>query len=252
MFSQEAEWLLGEKYNGEKTVGFFTDVEKLEAGEPLAYLIGHIPFLDSKIYLDSRPLIPRPETEFWVKDLITKIYREKISSDSPLHILDLCAGSGCIGVAIAAAIPEAKVDFLEIEERHLSTITKNCFENNLEKSRFNAFQGNLFLTKEKVTLPYYDFIITNPPYIDPTLDRTEKSVKDYEPSIALYGGQSGMEIITRIITQSPEHLKKGGQLWIEHEPEQAEEIKTSAGKIFTANTYKDQYGLLRYTKLVLQ
>ena len=69
----EVDWLLNEKYHGEKTSAFFTDCVRLETGEPLAYVIGHIPFLDCTIYLDSRPLIPRVETEFWVEKLITTI-----------------------------------------------------------------------------------------------------------------------------------------------------------------------------------
>ena len=66
-------WLLEEKYSGEKSVAFFADCKRMALGEPLGYLIGHAPFLKTTIYLDSRPLIPRPETEFWTEKAIAEI-----------------------------------------------------------------------------------------------------------------------------------------------------------------------------------
>ena len=103
--TQEQHWLLKEKYHGEKTDGFFADCKRLALGEPLAYLIGWTPFLNTKIWLDSHPLIPRPETEFWVERAITSM-RENAQDTlgflaEPAKVLDLCAGSGCIGVAMA-------------------------------------------------------------------------------------------------------------------------------------------------------
>ena len=70
---RDEEWLLNEKYQGERTDEFFADCERLKSGEPLAYIIGHVPFLDATIHLDSKPLIPRTETEYWVKAVIIDI-----------------------------------------------------------------------------------------------------------------------------------------------------------------------------------
>jgi len=124
--SQEEAWLLKEKYGGEKTAlvfkesldeiknkyswgeDFFTDLERLKAGEPLAYIIGHTPFLNCQINLNSHPLIPRVETEYWVEKAIESIRRENISN---VRVLDLCAGSGCVGVAVAKAVRDARVNF---------------------------------------------------------------------------------------------------------------------------------------------
>lgn len=241
--NQEEKWLQTEKHNGVESEAFQADLERLRAGEPLAYLIGHVPFLGSQIYLDSRPLIPRPETEFWVEKAIASIQLD----NKEVQVLDLCAGSGCIGVAVAKAIPEACVTFAEIDSAHLPTIKKNIAENFSDDERFQVIQSDLF---EKVE-GQYDFILSNPPYIDPVLDRTESSVKVYEPHLALYGGQSGMEIIERLIAAAPEHLAPGGQIWIEHEPEQVEEVKkcAEAGGL-SATPHNDQYGLPRYSILV--
>jgi hypothetical protein len=115
--SRDAAWLLKEKYNGEKTPDFFADCERLEVGEPLAYVIGFAPFLDTKIWLDSKPLIPRSETEHWVQTVITDMHKET-GADMHHSVLDLCAGSGAVGVAVAEAVPQARVHFAEKEPRH--------------------------------------------------------------------------------------------------------------------------------------
>ena len=238
---EDEQWLLKEKYHGEKSTGFFDDCERLRAGEPLAYVIGSVPFLNTRIFLDSLPLIPRPETEFWTAEVINTI---------PEHarVLDLCAGSGCIGVAIAKDLPNTKVTFAELEERHLDTIKKNLTANEIDTGRCTALQSDLFAS---VTGPY-DVILSNPPYIDPVLDRAEPSVTAYEPHQALYGGKEGMELIRDIIQQAPGYLSPAGQLWLEHEPEQAAAIivlGTQAG--FVVQPHLDQYGVVRYSVLQL-
>lgn len=243
--SQDSAWLLKEKYNGEKSTAFFSDVKRLAMGEPLAYLIGHSPFLNTTIHLDSRPLIPRAETEFWVEKAIQEI------KDMPLpapRILDLCAGSGCIGAAVAKAIPTSLVDFSEIEVGHTKTIKKNLQQNSIPDIRTNVVHTSLF---DKLP-DKYDFILSNPPYIDETLNRVDTSVIDFEPHLALFGGRDGMEVITSIIEHSLEHLKPNGQLWIEHEPEQTEAITELANRhLYTITTHRDQYGSERYSKLLV-
>ena len=199
MKSREEQWLLQEKYNGEKTGAFFTDCKALALGIPLGYLIGHTPFLSCTIHLDEHPLIPRVETEFWVERAIAEIKMSRAmqpslngSSTAP-RILDLCAGSGCIGTAVAKNIPTSLIDFGELCKRLLPTIEKNCIENQIDSERYNVYHSNLFQS-----IPVdrkYDFILSNPPYIDPAIDRVTESVKSHEPHLALYGGTDGLEVI---------------------------------------------------------
>lgn len=248
MSEQEENWLLQEKYQGVKTVDFLADCERLKAGEPLAYIIGQIPFLGCSIYLDSKPLIPRVETEFWVEQLIKEI--KKTKSNYPLKILDLCAGSGCIGVAIAKSFPDAFIDFIELDSRHISTIKKNCHENNIAKDQIRIIASDLFNNAEESIT--YDYIISNPPYIDPALDRTQISVKNFEPALALYGGADGLELIKDIIKGAPNYLREKGELWLEHEPEQAQAIHELGDPSFTVTTFKDQYQVDRFSRLVLK
>ncbi len=258
---QSEKWLLEEKYNGKKTEGFFADLKRLAAGEPRGYVIGHVPFLGWRIYLDSRPLIPRPETEFWVEKAIEVIegVRRHVKRGRRLRILDLCAGSGAIGVAVAKAIPETEVTFAEIDPAHLPTIEKNIFQNlsinqKVLEERFTVIESDLFSNVEGK----FDFILTNPPYIDPVLDRTEASVKNFEPHLALYGGVEGLDIIDDIVKEASKYLNENGQLWIEHEPEQSESILELAsqsaqvgGGYAAARTFSDQYGVNRYSVLHL-
>jgi HemK-like putative methylase len=242
---QEEAWLLREKYNGEHTSEYVVDLERLRRGEPLAYVIGFVPFLDTRIYLDSYPLIPRPETEFWVEKAISSL------KDTPMpQVLDLCAGSGCIGVALAHALPAVRVDFAEIETRHHTTIERNVMQNGIEKSRTHIFDGDLF--GSIIPNQQYSAILTNPPYIDPNIDRTEESVRSHEPHLALYGGEHGFEIIERIIKSAPNYLKSDGTLFIEHEPEQEAMIARLAtlSDYRSCVAHKDQFEVVRYSVLV--
>ncbi|MEK7147665.1 MAG: HemK family protein methyltransferase [Patescibacteria group bacterium] len=207
--------------------------------EPEAYAIGSIPFIHTQIYLDSHPLIPRTETEYWVNEVIKEINDKNI-----LHprILDLCAGSGCIGIAIMKELEDATVDFVEIEEKHHDTIRKNILENKLDNSKARIFGGSLF---EKIS-DKYDFILSNPPYINPALKyRVEESVIDHEPEQALFGGKDGLEIIKEILSKAEFYLKPDGSLYIEHEPEQAEIISESPMYL---NSFKDQFGVTRFSQ----
>jgi release factor glutamine methyltransferase len=195
-----------------------------------------MPFCGVKIFLDSHPLIPRPETEYWTMFAI-----EKIKNIKNPKILDLCAGSGCIGVAVLKHIPESTIDFVEIDENHHSTIKKNIQENGIDSKRTRIFGGSLF---ENIT-DQYDMILTNPPYIDPRLsDRIGESVRAHEPDLALFGGNDGMGLINEILSNCGQFLKPGGMLYIEHEPEQTEMIKELLPGI---ESVKDQFDIIRFS-----
>lgn len=226
-------WLLDEKYNGEETTAYTQDKERLALGEPLAYVIGWQPFLGLKIYLDSRPLIPRAETEWW-----TELVLNASTTNSQLTILDLCAGSGAIGCAALAKLPNAHVYFGELDPAHEATILKNIRENNLDASRTNARIGDLF---EPFSNMQFDVIAVNPPYV-PTDRVLPVSVADYDPALALLAGDDGLDIIRRIATELPKHLTKNGTAWIECDREHAEASRvlfTAQG--FNAEIHNDQY-----------
>lgn len=253
--TREQAWLLQEKYAGQKSSDFYTDCKRLALGEPLGYVIGWVPFLDTRIHLDSKPLIPRPETEYWTQEAIESLARHTtptlgLSPTEPLQILDLCAGSGCIGVAVLQAIPQAQVTFAELDASHLPTIAHNCRAQAIDPARYTIVQSDCFRSLPTTS---FDAILSNPPYIDRSRNRVEPSVTQHEPALALNGGQHGLELIERIITESPAHLRTGGALWLEHEPEQAPAI-TELGHHhgFRVTTHRDQYEVPRYSVLLLQ
>ncbi len=207
---------------------------------PEAYKIGWVPFIHTKIYLDSNPLIPRTETEYWVNEVIHKIKQSGIEKP---RVLDLCAGSGCIGVAVAYEIPSAQVDFVEIDTRHHETIRKNLLENSIDLSRTRIWDGDLF---EKVE-GKYDFILSNPPYIDMSLKRSDENVLEHEPHLALDGGREGTEIVEKILREFTQYLNTGGVLFLEHEPEQAEKLSRHSRY---QETFIDQYAVGRYSLFI--
>jgi HemK-like putative methylase len=123
----------------------------------------------------------------------------------------LCAGSGAIGCAALAKLPNTHVYFGEIDSAHETTILKNIRENNLDESRTDIRIGDLF---EPFKNMKFDIIAANPPYI-PANRSLPASVSNYEPSLALYAGNDGLDIIHRIATELPNRLTEDGEAWIE-------------------------------------
>ena len=235
---KDEQWLLDEKYGGVATEAFESDKKRLASGEPLAYVIGWQPFLGLKIHLDSHPLIPRPETEWWVEQMLTSGRHAR----PMLHVLDLCAGSGAIGCAVLQALPDTKVFFGEIDLAHEATILKNIQENHLDESRADIRIGDLF---EPFGDTRFDLIAANPPYI-PAGRVLDASVADYEPALALRSGEDGLDLIRRIAADLPRHLTPGGEAWIEVDNAAA----AAAAALFidqglTALIRVDQYGVPR-------
>ena len=238
-YTKEEQQLLDEKYAGTVTDAFAVDCARLTKGEPLAYVIGTQPFLGLSIHLDSRPLIPRPETEDWTEKAIQMLLQES----GPVSVLDLCAGSGAIGCAVLKHVPQAEVWFAEQDPAHEKTIQKNIEANNLDASRAHIVSGDLFAPlKDKK----FSFILTNPPYIPE--DRVlPDSVTAYEPHTALFSGPDGLTLIRRIASSAQEYLLPGGQIWLECDTEHVEgAARCFWGRAYRVDIRKDQYGRPRY------
>lgn len=248
---RDEQWLLEEKYGGKETAEFEADKRRLALGEPVAYVIGWQPFLGLKIFLDSRPLIPRPETEWWTEQLLSflgehgdalgELIEER--AHRAITFLDLCAGSGAIGCAALARLPDARVYFGELDPAHETTIKKNIRGNGLDAGHADIRIGDLFA-------PFpadmrFDIVAANPPYI-PESRVLPGSVVSWEPESALRAGPDGLSLIRRIAVELPARLARNGAAWIECDSssiETARELFTKQG--FNAEMRTDQYGVPR-------
>ncbi len=219
---QEKEWLLREKYNGKETPDFLADLKRLEAGEPLGYVIGNVPFLDCTIDLTLRPLIPRIETEYWVAQALPQIKNEA-SSHQALHILDVFSGSGCIGVSALKSLPQARVDFLEKDPTLKKQISINLTKNGIASTRAKIIIGDALrnIPKKK-----YDYIFANPPYIPQKLRTSlSPSVTHFEPHLALFAPDDGLYYIKHLAKLTQKILTPGGKMWTEFGYGQKEKIE---------------------------
>lgn len=191
------------------------NIKKLQKGVPLAYVLGYVPFLDCKIFVNKHTLIPRPETELLVDTLIrqTKINHQSFS------ILDLCAGSGCIGIALKKHLNESQVTLCDINKNCIKTIQKNANQNHV---CVNIIKSDIF----KNIHSHFDMIVSNPPYIKTSdIKSLDKSVKNYEPNLALDGGSDGLKFYKIIAKNSQKYLNENGILALEIGFSQAKEIK---------------------------
>jgi release factor glutamine methyltransferase len=236
--TRDRTWLLKEKYHGDPTPEFERDLDRLAQGEPLAYVIGWVPFLDCHIDLSLRPLIPRTETEFWVERAINEM-----PTDRPIRTLDLCAGSGCIGIAVAHHRPLAEAVFGEIDPSLLSEIATNLEINHIPRQRAQIIESDLFGSIDGV----FDAILANPPYIDGEHPlRAEESVRHFEPHRALFSDSGGLGHISNILREAPRRLGTSGTLWCEFGSGQADDVLTLArASGLEATILNDQFGVPR-------
>lgn len=263
---KEINWLLKEKYGNKPSKAFEKDIKRLNGGEPLDYVIGFTNFLGCKIDLSKKSLIPRPETEFWVQKAIEDI-KNKINSE--LFILDIFAGSGCIGIAVLRACPEflRRVDFVDIEKKNLEQIKINLKINGVGVN-FIVRQSDVF----KNVRAKYDYIFANPPYIpdyrkNPSArlrailrNRIQKSVLDFEPHKALFGGKDGLFYVRKFLKDAKKYLRKPAfakvsagrsKIYMEFDSVQKKEIEKLIKKNGYQNYefYKDQYGKWRWVEI---
>lgn len=193
-------------------------VERRLAGEPVAYLIGEWEFYGLPLDLSNDVLIPRPDTEVLAEQAI-----EYCGEIGECRVLDLCAGSGCIGLAIASQAPSARVVLGEIDDSALKICRQNIRRNGLS-SRVMPVQMDA-LEKPARSLGEFQCIVSNPPYI-PTADIAGlgKSVRAYEPRLALDGGTDGLDFYRSIIQNWREALVPGGRLYFEVGAGQADAV----------------------------
>lgn len=205
----------------EKDAEAFKRLAKRRAGgEPTAYILGYKEFYGRKFYVNGDVLIPRPETEMLI---------ELIKCEENVKILDLCAGSGCIGLTLALECKNAKVTLADISPKTVEIIKKNAENLGVE---VNIVESDLFSGIEGK----FDIIVSNPPYIrSETIETLENTVKDYEPRLALDGGEDGLKFYKKIIPCSKKYLSENGRIFFEMGFDEGDTIKS----LLMSNTFSD-------------
>ena len=182
-------------------------IGELAAGRPLQYVLGHTEFYGLDFQVREGVLIPRPETEELVRWIA-----ESPAPDNPA-VLDVGTGSGCIAVTLARLIPGARVTAVDISEKALSIARENARRLDAEVDfRQGDALGELFPGQRE----QFDLIVSNPPYIPQAdIETLDTSVKDYEPHLALDGGEDGLDFYRSISEKWKEALAPGGRLYFE-------------------------------------
>ena len=196
-----------------------TAVRRVLAGEPLAYVLGEWSFYGMTLYIDENVLIPRDDT-----CAVTQLaIKRGLYLEQDPRILDLCTGSGCIGLAVANRVKDARITLADISKEALAVAKRNVTRHQLG-NRVACVQADA-LKPAPDFLGKFDMIVSNPPYITTKeMGELDASVKDYEPHLALHGGEDGLDFYRSIVVNYKSALKKGGYLCLEYDPSQGDDI----------------------------
>lgn len=213
---------------------YFVNIEKLTKGIPLQHITHRQEFMKMDFFVDENVLIPRPDTEILVEEVI-KIAQKY---NSP-RVLDLCTGSGAIAISLKKFVPNADITAVDISEKALEIAQKNAEK--LE-AKINFVKSNLF---DKLDNKKFDIIVSNPPYIRKDEIKKLSEEVQKEPKIALDGGEDGLDFYRIIAEQAINYLKTGSFLCFEIGYNQKNDvIKIIEDEQNYKNTYckKDLYG----------
>lgn len=209
--------------------------------EPLQYIIGNVQFYGLELEVNRSVLIPRPETELLVEEVISSA----VKSDEK-NIVDFCSGSGNIAIALAKNIPDSKIICVDISQEAIKIAQRNASQNGVDK-QIEFIQKNIFNGFE-LNNTQFDFIVSNPPYISfEEFTKLDPELRLYEPSIALTDGLDGLSFFKKISELSKRLLKENGKIFFEMGAGQTELVK----KILQQNEFhnimikKDYSGIER-------
>ena len=235
-----------DEINDKKVEEFRKLLKKLENGIPIQYIINNQEFMGLNFYVDENVLIPQPDTEILVEEVIkycnelrnnesedketNKDYKENIEKEpiinkedkninkKTIKILDLCTGSGIIGISIYKYLENVEIYASDISQKALN-IEKNT---NLNNAKINFINSDMF---ENIHIKDFDIIVSNPPYIESkVIESLSKEVQN-EPKLALDGGEDGLKFYRCILENAKDYLRKNGAIFLEIGYDQKEKIE---------------------------
>ena len=208
-FEDKVAQLRIKKHKGKETSEFLLDVQKLAHGEAYEYLLGEVLFCGTKIDLSLRPMIPRPETEYWVLQAFDEISRGE--SKYTLRVLDLFSGSGNIGLAVLTHFQEASVDMIDINPILQEQVTLSVLKNNIRKTRVRMVNGDTW----EGAVGKYDYIFAVPPYVPPEMKDEVMAELSAEDPLSFFDKEDGYYYHKQILSRANEFLKEQGRLYLE-------------------------------------
>ncbi len=192
-------------------------LQEIINGKPLQYITNTQEFMGLKFFVDEKVLIPQPDTETLVETAINIINNKNANDD--IQILDLCTGSGCIGISIAKYIKNAQITLTDVSKLAIEVAKKNATLNNIQNVQFIC--SDLF---KNIPNMQFNYIVSNPPYIQTSkINKLSKEVQK-EPKVALDGGEDGLKFYKEILQNAYNYLKPQGFLLLEIGYDQAEKV----------------------------
>ncbi len=219
------------------------DLKRRGEGIPLQHITGTVEFYNRNFRCDSRALIPRPETEELVSLVLEKIKQlPKLLEKESIQILDLCTGSGVIGLSLAAELKNSHVTCSDLSEAALSLARENALE--LDLMNVAIIHSDGFESIQN----HFDIIVSNPPYIAHTEKAKTSREVAHDPEMALYSGQEGLDFMLETLPESFKKLNHGGFIALEIGYDQAGAVKAllSDAGYTEVTTHKDLNGIARF------
>lgn len=205
----------------EQELEFQLGLEKIKNNTPIQYITNHQEFMKLNFYVDENVLIPQPDTEILVEEVIKYIEQNNLDTPtSPIKILDLCTGSGAIAISLAKYIENVEITAIDISVKAIQVAKLNA-EKNLVHNKITFIESNMF---ENIEESEFDIIVSNPPYIETNVIPTLSSEVQQEPHIALNGGNDGLDFYKIIVNSSKKYLKPNGKVFLEIGFDQKEKL----------------------------
>ncbi len=229
--------LLKEKYAGEVSLAYESDCVRLESGEPYEYVLGYVDFLGAHIDLSLHPMIPRPETAFWVARAIEELKQK----EGNLRLADTFSGAGNVALALLVNLPHATVDISELDPLLASQIEINLRANHIAdgRARISTASALAGLTGA------YDALFAVPPYVPySALPDLDPEMIDHEPHLAFFAHEDGHEFHRILIAEAWDYLSPGGTLYMEADMDHNDAIRkiVEGTKWSSLEFWPDPYG----------